>query len=318
MYKAEIVADSICPRKHRITTMLVTMPRMILAEFNTHRMLSRNSASSRAIPFEKMWQTVWKNPFVPLKWMKDHKGMQGNEYLDTPELLRDRWLNGLDHAIVSAKQLHHHGLTKQICNRLLEAYMWHTVLVTATEWENFFALRVDPAAEIHMQHVAQLMLDAMNASEPKQLEEGEWHIPFGDNIDSTHFSALNDWDIKLDDWKVKISTARAAQTSYTVVGEDGKAMNYAKLIALHDRLLKSGHMSPFEHCAKTMTSDEYNEYGHQMGGFGLGEEPYLADPGWCGNFRGFIQYRKMLPNENRSDSRLKRHYELRKSDSRTS
>ena len=44
------------------------MPRIILAEFNTHRLFSRNSASSRAIPFKKMVQSVLENPFIPIAW----------------------------------------------------------------------------------------------------------------------------------------------------------------------------------------------------------------------------------------------------------
>ena len=52
--KAVIAADSINVKGKRITTFIVTMPRIVLAELNTHRVFSRNSASSRAIPFTKM------------------------------------------------------------------------------------------------------------------------------------------------------------------------------------------------------------------------------------------------------------------------
>src|SRR5690606_776072 len=181
--------DSLSPQGHRLTTFLLVMPRIILAEFNTHRMISRNSASSRAIPFEKMVQSVMENPFVPIKWMKEHKGMQGTEYWN-PELIPGRdypsdWLRARDSAVEHAKELHAsgHGLSKQMCNRLLEPFMYHTVIATASEWENFFALRAHEAAEIHMQDLAFKMLGAYNQSEPKQLKAGEWHIPFGDNID---------------------------------------------------------------------------------------------------------------------------------------
>lgn len=317
----QIVADSISPQGHRITTMLVTMPRIILAEFNTHRMLSRNSASSRAIPFDKMVETVENNPFIPLKWMKQHKGMQGTDYFEDyqdSDFFLYHWREAAQNAIRTAKFMSSRKLTKQVCNRLLEPFMWHTVLVTATEWENFFALRLHSDAEIHMQHVAQLMLDAMNDSEPIRLQEGQWHIPFGGLIDTHTLAIAIGEDKDLGDAIIKIATARCAQTSYTVVGDDDKNMKYIKLIALHDRLLKSGHMSPFEHCAKAMTQDEYHQWNIQRG-IEISREQNIhllesTQLGWCGNFRGWIQYRKMINAENRSDNRLKKHHECNTSE----
>lgn len=143
MFKAEIIADSKNEFGNRITTFVVTFPRIILSEFNTHRMLSRNSASSRAIPFEKMLKSVEENPFIPIRWMKDHKGMQGNEYftnedkfefkcknknmcpppIEYPLLLESDWLSARQNAIVVAKSMSESGLSKQICNRLLEPFM---------------------------------------------------------------------------------------------------------------------------------------------------------------------------------------------------
>jgi thymidylate synthase ThyX len=345
MIQAKVIADSKNEFGNRITTMVVTMPRIILAEFNTHRMFSRNSASSRAIPFEKMVKmvkSVEENPFVPIAWQKDHKGMQGTEYFtdENKEVLlrRGEWLKAKKAAINCALRLHTQDVTKQLCNRLLEPFMWHTVIVTATEWENFFALRCpryqfkgsdrifrsrrdvlefvsdDPEyyenlsslsilewlkmnkgqAEIHMMALAEAMWDAYNESTPKELRTGEWHIPFGDDI---LIDAMKEQeDGTFDDWevRVKIATARCAQVSYTVVGEEGKPMNYEKLIALHDRLSKSGHWSPFEHCARVMNSEEFGRYGITVGD----GKKFEWQHGWSGNFRGFIQYRKMFENEN--------------------
>lgn len=142
MISAKIVADSIC-NGHRITTMEVVMPRIILAEFNTHRMLSKNSASSRAIPFYKMMEMVEKDPFIPIAWQTKHSGMQGTEYVTDPKEIYNcinEWRGAMDQAIAHAYNLSTKA-TKQLCNRLLEPFMWHKVLVTATEWENFFHLR---------------------------------------------------------------------------------------------------------------------------------------------------------------------------------
>ena len=161
-YNCEIVADSISNLGHRLTTFKVTYPRIIHAEMCRHRILSRNTASSRAIPFEKMVKDVEEDPFIPIAWQKTHKGMQGTEYwIDDDTVTVDEgdeyerytkiysatehfiteWLEARDLAIAQSYELNRLGVTKQLCNRLLEPFMWHTVLVTGTEWENFFSLR---------------------------------------------------------------------------------------------------------------------------------------------------------------------------------
>ena len=150
MIKAEIVAEivghSLSPQGDELISVLCTFPRIILAEVNTHRMLSKNTSSSRAIPFKKMVEAVQNNPFIPIAWQKEHKGMQGNEYITSDydiAMAQTRWLRARDEAINNAKILNSEviGITKQLCNRLLEPFMWHTVLLTATEFSNFFKLR---------------------------------------------------------------------------------------------------------------------------------------------------------------------------------
>lgn len=150
MIQAKIIADSVSAvTGNRLTTMLITLPRHILAELNTHRMLSKNSASSRAIPFKKMVESVKENPFIPTAWQKDHSGMQGTEYFD-PTIPSEKsainkfiaeWLRAKDFAVQQATILNRSGVTKQLCNRLLEPFMWHTVLISGTDFENFFSLR---------------------------------------------------------------------------------------------------------------------------------------------------------------------------------
>lgn len=359
MIQAKVIADSKNRFGDRITTMMVTMPRIVLAEFNTHRMFSRNSASSRAIPFKKMVEAVKNNPFIPIAWQKDHKGMQGTEYFTDSTNIEGctyEWLKARDKAVEQAIALNEDsgegGVTKQLCNRLLEPFMWHTVIVTATEWENFFYLRcpqyhfkgniyrsrkdcykaenthpdeiptIDKLnkhwiewlninksqAEIHIQAVAEAMWDALNESTPKELEAGEWHIPFGDDIENVK-SLQNVGSFRQESanymnyetaLKVKIATARCARVSYTVVGEEDKAPNYENDIKLHDRLAESGHWSPFEHCAKAMSEEEHKE---NVNGKveEIGEFLEVDDnaKGWSGNFKGFIQYRKTFKGENK-------------------
>lgn len=352
---AKIIADSVDPRGHRLVSYLITFPRYILAELNTHRMLSKNSASSRAIPFEKLLKSVEENPFIPVAWMKDHKGMQGSEYYIEEEIKKcgiiEHWLGARDFAIDRAKALSEIGVTKQLCNRILEPFMWHTVLISGTEFENFFALRCPQyevrtkdrvkiyrsrkdllkdwnynltdlewrklnkgMADIHMMDLAEAIWDAYNESTPKQLREGDWHIPFGDDIDYTsedwsnvatkHIEECEVKCIDSGDWQttaVKIATARCARTSYTVVGEEKKQSLEAD-IKLHDKFLgqRPLHASPFEHCAKVMADDEYYHYAkcEHFDFDQLHTKNEKRETGWCKNYRGFIQYRALVPNEN--------------------
>jgi thymidylate synthase ThyX len=274
MIEAKIIADSKSIRGERLTTFLLTFPRIILAEFNTHRMFSRNSASSRAIPFAKMVESVETNPFIPIAWQKDHKGMQGTEYLDDSSSKQAifTWLAARDLAVEQAIDLNDNiGVTKQLCNRLLEPYMWHTVICTATEYENFFKLRDHEAAEIHIQELARKMKEAMSNSTPKVLHTGEWHIPFGDDV-----YIKGDTDVREDiESKIKIAIARCARVSYTTVGSTSNSSHTAD-IELYNRLLESGHMSPFEHCGQVMEDTKYCW------------KPYSR------NFKGFTQYREIV------------------------
>ena len=144
MFKCEIIADSLSPSGDRLTTFKVTYPRIIHAEMCRHRMFSRNTASSRAIPFSKMVKDVEENPFIPIAWQKSHKGMQGIEYLEIKDGVygvKEHWLEARNKAVQLATALHNSNVTKQLCNRLLEPFVWTTELITGTEWENFFELR---------------------------------------------------------------------------------------------------------------------------------------------------------------------------------
>ena len=145
--KAEIVGHSLSPQGDELISVLCTFPRIILSEMNTHRMLSKNTSSSRAIPFNKMVESVQNDPFVPIAWQKDHKGMQGSEYITEDVFINEaksNWLAARDNAIESASYLNKTcQVTKQLCNRLLEPFMWTTMLITGSKegWDNFFSLR---------------------------------------------------------------------------------------------------------------------------------------------------------------------------------
>lgn len=310
MYEVEIMADSLSETDHRCTTLRVVFPRIVLAEFNTHRLFSRNSASSRAIPGSKLRQRVIDSPFVPDRFPLNHKGMQAGEWVEKTDPryfnLKQTWLAARNMAVSNSEYLNSKlEVSKQIANRIIEPWVWHEVIVTATEWENFFALRAHPDAQNEIKIAAEMMLCAMNDSHPRELKGGQWHLPFGDKlIISKLEDALslinnsNDFDEKvtIDDLKMMVTVARCARVSY--LNFEGKD-DYLADVKLYQRLKDSGHMSPFEHVARAMTLEEYVEYRHSS--------PSGTEFGWCGNFRGFIQARKLFPPEveNRLDPRLK-------------
>ena len=283
---ARVIADSLNRSGNRLTSLVITLPRIVLAEFNTHRAISRNSASSRAIPFKKMLEQVYKNPFIPTRFQQEHTGMQGTKYYvgDAEEAIQSEWLAARDSAMLQAKALNELGVTKQLCNRLLEPFLYHTIIATATEWENFIALRAHDMAEIHIQDAAYKVLDALNNSTPKMLEPGEWHIPFGDNIDEEALAILTGStvdEIDFDPLKIKIAIARCARVSY--MNFEGKD-DYLADIKLFDMLKESGHMSPFEHVAQALPASIIS-----------------------GNFIGFQQYRKTIEGENKTEERIVRY-----------
>ena len=352
MIKSEIVAHSLSPQGDELISVLCTFPRIILAEVNTHRMLSKNTSSSRAIPFDKMVNSVLNNPFFPIAWQKEHSGMQGTEYFEGAEGRHD-WEVARDCAVNSARHLNEKSITKQLANRLLEPFMWTTMLITGSRegWDNFFHLRCPQykvsqdhsffksqkdakkelkgisgweykdfmkynqgQAEIHMMALAEAIWDSVNESTPKQLKAGDWHIPFHGkiNIDDVfqHVKSNNpsgtyeypEYYYKYDEVMVKISTAMAARTSYTMVGEE-KDFDLGKMISLHDRLVNQTppHSSPLEHCAKAMTDDEHFEF--RRGKLFEDTDTGLLMPadndsaGWCFNLKGFISYRYIIDKQ---------------------
>lgn len=325
MYHAQatIIADSISNEGIRLTTFQLRYWRPIHSELMTHRVFSRNAGSSRARPSVTIIEQVAENPWMPIHWGKNQPGMQANieqdELVYIPIVLQkawnafagDDWDDGLK-AVPPQKAWHFTAhlnalmaqrfdeaeYHKQIVNRLLEPFTYIDVVLTATDFKNWFALRNHPDAQPEIQNLAQVMLKAYKDSEPVLLEPGEWHLPY---------ILEEDWDAaqyKLQEGHVtrdtpsykelleivrKISVARCARVSYKAF--DGKVAPIEKDLELYHQLLVSEplHASPAEHQATPDVSevvyitDQYED---------LWRRPYLH-----GNFQGWCQYRKMLPNE---------------------
>lgn len=341
-YSAKILLDSISETGKRLTTFEITFPRCVLAEAETHRVLrgwdgnieelvihnlgvnvdenlSRNSASSRAIPISKMVQRVRENPFIPEKWGMPVRGMGAKEYYDKGTIedinLTMAWKFALKNSLEQVEACIEFG-NKEDLNRLLEPFMWHTAIITATEFDNFFKLRTNSAADWKIRRIADLMYEAYHAFEnwgkqtnikdcihgeikvPQKLKVGEWHCPlvYEEDINSIkymidvggNFVDITPVQKELEaiEWMKRISVARCARVSYLT--HDGKR-DIEKDLELFERLRTSGHWSPFEHVATPYFQCIERDYLHQKN---------IYEDLRSGNFIGWKQMRKEFADEN--------------------
>lgn len=303
-YACEILADSVSATSdHRLTTFCVTFPRFILAEVNTHRMLSRNSASSRAIPIEKSIAAIEDDMFVPEAFGAAQKGMQADLNLEgyDAEHAGASWRSAGRDAIDYALDMQDYGVHKAWANRLLEPFKWHTAIITATEWSNFFALRIHKDAQPEFREIALMMQAEYMNSIPKLVMSGRWHTPLitDDDLlltpaDTTQYREV----LK------KISVGRCARVSAET--HAGVRDRSADLMLCH-RLLSSRHLSPFEHVARPFSLDEWeliraiqarcDHWRFMHPGIKQHGE-YLARQVECqGNLRGWHSARMDIPNE---------------------
>lgn len=307
---ATVIADSISPEGIRLTTFQLRYPRWIHAEELTHRLLSthpesivyeaipdglmydknlsRNASSSRAIPVLRMIEDLRRDPAMPVYYGSNKPGMQaGAELTGFPlAAVKDEWLIAMENAIKSAEFMVECGLHKQIANRILEPWAHINVVCTSTDWANFFALRAHADAQPEIKELALAMFNAMAGNQPTHLKPGEWHLPYimEDERKEACFgpSQTPAWEqLK------RVSVSRCARVSYLT--HDGRLTSVEEDLQLYDRLLGSTplHASPAEHLA---TPDE--QWNNMGGGLNQWKNPHLH-----GNLRGWVQYRKQLPNE---------------------
>jgi thymidylate synthase ThyX len=180
-------------------------------------------------------ESVRRCPFVPAVFGANQRGMQSTAEIDDQEAGRILWLTAAAQAANNAEALAALGVHKQWVNRLLETYLYVTSVVTATEWSNFFHLRAHPDAQPEFQELAYMMRNLYDNSVPQPLAIGEWAMPYIEAEDA-HIPVLT---------RLKVSAARCARTSYKTT--DGNRSTIEADIELCDRLIASGHMSPFDH-----------------------------------------------------------------------
>jgi len=323
---ATIICDSISEAGVRLTTMEIQYPRIILSELNTHRMLSKNSASSRATPFAKMQEQLTGRP---VRFGAAKAGMQdggdcetlivretseGDEFTLTAE---DHWDCARIDAIVAAGAYHEAGYAKQVYNRLTEPFQMMKTVISGTEWDNFFFLRNDSAADPTICELARCMQEAREKSVPQLLKAGEWHLPYVDvsyveglqvSTISGNSGVANEYgspsssyiqSLSIED-AIKVSCARCAAVSYRNEG-----YGLEKSLQLYERLVgaEKKHASALEHCASPMQPEETRKAF-------INEpfEPHTWQDGvshvdrggqlWSGNLRGYVQHRKLIAGEN--------------------
>lgn len=311
MINATIIADSVSPQGKQLTTFKLRYPKFIRGEFMTHRVVSRNASSSRAIPVAKLIAEVRDDATRagPVYWGAEQKGMaSGEELSDEPFAIsgisvmasplaaaKNAWSSAALSAADHAEAMVRIGVHKSIVNRLLEPFSHINVVATATEWENFFGLRLDRAAQPEMRALAVAMFEARKASTPKLLKPGEWHLPF---VDDETFAVIRGerWSAFLPGVSVrgdiaiaiKVSVARCARVSYESF-ETGRRSTVGEDLALYERLVGAQplHASPAEHQATPDEARSPDKHDRRI----------WAKRHEHGNFVGWRQYRKTLPNE---------------------
>lgn len=344
-FETKVLADSISDKGIRLTTVEATYPRIVHSELMTHRVFSRNSASTRAIPLANHLSNLLFKPFIPEKFGINQPGMQAYKHLEgmKHEQAVEVWLTGRDRALTTTLELmlgrevmadlcdydpaHEHvgevtlmdefdnitaalpkstdkidlgetsmlNVHKQLAGRGLEGYMWHTVIVSATEWDNFFALRDHPDAQGEIATMARRTKAAIDASEPQLMRPGEWHLPL---VDKGEFESFHDG--------IKASAARCAAVSYN----RHNRKSFDKEVERYQQLTDGGHMSPLEHQATPFDDLDW--------GIVKGKDEVVADMvavaslsgrtnkhyakhaennAFLGNLHGWIQHRKQVTGE---------------------
>lgn len=304
---AQIIADSINCRGERMTSLVIEYPRYVLAELNTHGMLCVNSSSSRSVPFKKQLELNMTNGATPINWGGHKAGMQAAEEIDNlVELFgnmysrEEAWEMSRQSASMFTNAFGEAGYAKEIVNRIHEPYQTMKTVISATEWDNFFNLRYHPDADPNLVRLAHEIFMAMKESTPIHLNEGEWHTPFikreRDENGVLHYYVDG----------VELEPQLAADTSCTMAAQ----VSFRKLDSTLDaiqriftRLINDGiiHGSAFAHTAKPIPSYEDKN---------IIEKTFLMDDTngishidryhklWSGQLKGYIQYRKLLPQEN--------------------
>lgn len=289
-YAASVLAHSISSDGITFLTMEIEYPRFIHSELMTHRMLSKNAASSRAIPIESVNNHILSNTAQPIYWGANQPGMQASKEIDDIPAAIKAWMKARDNAIASANELADLGVHKQIANRLTETFVVMKTIISGTEWGNLFYLRDHEGAQPEFRYLVKLMKEAIAKSVPVALKYGEWHLPYVSSVrDETGkliYLGHNDEELSLE-YAKKVSAACCAQVSYRKLDD-----TIEKCESIFTKLIESDpkHCSPVEHQATPINLSVNTSH---PGISHMTKDGML----WSGNLRGWIQYRKTILNE---------------------
>ncbi len=300
---ATVIADSITMFGQRMTTFELVYPRFIHAELMTHRMLSKNAASSRAVPYAVNAELVTNKPAMPVYWGKNQPGMKAKEELEpfVIEGMKGVWKAALRAAISHTSVMNDSSVHKQIVNRLLEPWSMMKTVISGTEWNNFFWLRDHPDAQPEFAELAKRTREAMLHSTPNKLKCGEWHLPY---VPYKHGEYWVDEETNVDLETAKIvSVSCCAQVSYRKLDESiEKARKIYDMLNIGSSTSPS-HASPLEHQATPMMPPSYEEFKniqHYVSTWENGITHTRRDGSlWSGNLQGWIQLRQLTLNEAR-------------------
>lgn len=268
---ARVLLDSVSPMGHRVTTMEIKLWRANAVDFVTHRALSRNGASSRAIPMSKYRDTVSDDPVIP-RFQANQPGMTPGGNVPNQDMVREDWFAALADMMYWHERFERYGVHKSVTNRLLEPFAWMTYIVTATDWDNFFTQRCSetnpPQHEFYLTACA--MRDALAASTPQKLTYDEWHTPLIQPDEVDFYGPLGE---DMEEQRRYVSAARCARVSYLT--HDGRR-DIEKDMELYHRLVRDGHWSPLEHVCTPQSAHDFHERTGK------------------GNLTGWVQLRHMV------------------------
>ena len=279
MIKAKIVQDSSLPTGERLITFNLKYGRIIHSELLRHRAASHSVKSSRAIPTKKYRKEAKTNPYIPVKFGTNQKGMQaGKQTTATVSFGKKIWKMSAGFACLAHSMMEKANIHKEVANRILEPYVWveETLTIEHDALLEIAALRIHPDAQEDIRKVVEEMMYEVENSTPLILDENQWHVPYvirqvNGNITYKDNDGKN---LTLDE-AIICSAARCARSSYA--NHDNSTTTYQNDQGLANKLIGSTpmHLSPFEHQARPfLNTEEKYEYSS--------------------NFRHFFQQRKAI------------------------
>ncbi len=288
-WECRVEADSISPDGNRIISWVVSMPTLVHYQLIRHRMFSVSVSSLRAVPVQRLTDRVGADPYIPEVWGSNQKGMQPGEELDPAQARasQEDWRAALKNQLWYAGALKNRGVHKELVNKLLSPFSWTTMIITATDWKNFFQLRCHPDAQYEIRKLAEMMRSSLGNSFPRKIHPGQWHLPF---------ISLADEECYPLDVLVKISAARSARVSYET--HEGKR-DLSEDLRLAKDLLdhQPPHSGPWEHQAtpdkewlwkKTIIQAMIKEHPLQE------HERWMDNILYSANFKGWQSQRYLL------------------------